>query len=416
MSSIFQGWKEQKARFDIFSVNAQKFITSNLLFGLFSPFYLIFSNTFIFSSSKGNLEMNLVYCIFTFIGIITGFLLNGYISRYVHIKLILIGGVWLIFLTIVLMFSLPQKDISWFGIIFYGMFTGLGVGIYWSSRNYLTLVITNKNNRDFFSGIDFILISLGRVVTPFLIGIYIGQGIKLGWFSAAIAYRSTLILAFALVLVITILILRIKHKSVRFGKFLYFSYSKRWQKVRLLLMTLGFFQGAIYVIPTVFIMKFVGGESFVGTINSLGYLVAIIIVYLISRKSGTEHRTRIVILGFWMLTSGAVAFSLFFKSNVILGTYILIFLMFLAEPILNFPIRASLLDVINGIKKQEKRKGYAYIFDVEAFTAVGRVASLTIFYLLYLVLPVAISIIVFILFMAITQYYCIALTRKINEC
>jgi hypothetical protein len=181
-------------------------------------------------------------------------------------------------------------------------------------------------------------------------------------------------------------------------------------------MTLGFFQGAIYVIPTVFIMKFVGGESFVGTINSLGYLVAVIIVYLISRKSGTEHRTRIVILGFWMLTAGAVAFSLFFKNNVITGTYILIFLMFLAEPILNFPIRASLLDVINAIKKQEKRKGYAYIFDIEAFTAIGRVACLTIFYLLYMILPVNISIIIFILFMAITQYFCISLTRKINEC
>jgi MFS transporter, YQGE family, putative transporter len=303
---------------------------------------------------------------------------------------------------------------SWFWIVFYGIFTGLGVGIYWSARNYLTLVLTNKHNRDFFSGIDFIFISLGRVITPFVIGIYIGKGIKLGWFSPAFAYRSTLILAFILVLSLSLITFRVKHLSVRMGKFIYSSYSKEWQNVRLLLMTLGFFQGTIYVIPTVFIMKFVGGESFVGTVNAIGYLIAIVIVYFISSQSGVEHRTKVVSLGSWILTLGSVAFAALFKNHVVLGTYALIFLMFLAEPILNFPIRATVLEVIKIVKKQDCRKSYAYILDVEAYTAVGRIASLTVFYLLYLILPVNIAIVIFILIMAATQYLCIPLCKRIN--
>jgi YQGE family putative transporter len=312
------------------------------------------------------------------------------------------------------MFSLPQKDITWIRVVCYGAFTGLGVGLYWAARNYLTLVMTNKDNRDFFSGIDFIFISLGRVITPFLIGIYIGKGIKLGWFSPAIAYRSTLIIAFILVLSLTLITVRVKHLSVRLGKFIYSSYSKEWQQVRLLLMTLGFFQGTIYVVPTVFIMKFVGGESLVGTVNAIGYLIAVVIVYLISSKSGAKDRTKVIFLGFSILTLGAVVFALLFKQHVVTGTYFLIFLMFLAEPILNFPIRATLLEVIKIVKKQDCRKSYAYILDIEAFTAIGRIASLTIFYLLYRFLPVNIAIIVFILSMAASQYLCIPLSRRIN--
>src|ERR1035437_4140736 len=107
MSCMMRLWKEQKDRYEIFSANARKFIISNLFFSLFGPFYLIFSKTFIFSSSKGNLEMNLLYCIFNFAGIIAGFVLNGYASARIHIKTLLLGGAWLCFLTIVLMFSLP---------------------------------------------------------------------------------------------------------------------------------------------------------------------------------------------------------------------------------------------------------------------------------------------------------------------
>jgi YQGE family putative transporter len=414
MSSFMRLWKEQKARYEIFSANARKFIVSNLLFSLFGPFYLIFSNTFIFSSSKGNLEMNLLYCIFNFAGIIAGFVLTGYASARIHIKTLLLGGAWLCFLTIVLMFSLPQHDMTWVSIMFYGASTGLGVGVYWAARNYLTLVLTNQTNRDFFSGIDFIFISLGRVITPFVIGIYIGKGIKMGWFSPAFAYRSTLILAFILVASLSIITFRVKHLSVRLGKFLYSSYSKEWQKVRLLLMTLGFFQGTIYLIPTVFIMKFVGGESFVGAVNAIGYLIAVVIVYVISSKSGVEHRTKVVSLGSGILTLGAVAFALLFSHNVVLGTYILIFLMFLAEPILNFPIRATVLEVIKTVKKQDCRKSYAYILDVEAFTAIGRIASLAVFYLLYVILPVSFAIVIFILIMAATQYLCVPFSKRIN--
>jgi MFS transporter, YQGE family, putative transporter len=414
MNSLVAELKIQKERFGIFNNNTRKFITSNLLFSLFSPFYLIFSNTFIFSSTHGNLEMNLIYCIFNFAGIIAGFAFTGYASGKIHIKTLMVSGGWLTFSSIILMFTMPMHSISWLGIIFYGLATGLGIGVYWSARNYLTLVLTDNNNRDFFSGMDFILISLGRIVTPFIIGIYIGRGIKMGWFSPAFAYRSTLLIALILLVSLSIVTIRVKHRSVRLGRFLHTKYSKEWQDVRLLLTTLGFFQGAIYVIPTVFIMKFVGGESFVGTVNAIGYLIAIVMVFLISSRSGIQHRTKIISLGFIILTLGAITFSVCYKNFIVTGTYILIFLMFLAEPILNFPIRATLMDVIKTIKKKEKRKGYAYIIDVEAFTAIGRISSLTIFYLLYVFLPVSAAIIIFILLMAASQYLCIPLSRKIN--
>jgi MFS family permease len=278
------------------------------------------------------------------------------------------------------------------------------------------MVVTDDNNHDFFSGIDYILSSAGRIITPFLIGLYIGQGTKLHWFSSVFAYRSTLILAFILVLLITFACMRVNHKSVPFGRFLHLHFARPWQDVRYLLMTLGFFQAAMYVVPTVFIMKFVGGESAVGSINSVGYLIAIVLLYLISSRSGIKERTKIIFLGFLMLMTGTVAFSVFLLRNAVLGTYILVFLMFLAEPMLSFPVRATFLKAINTMKIQEKREEYSYILDVEAFTAIGRISSLIIFYLLYLFLPVNYSLTLYIMLIAVIQYICIPLSKKINGC
>jgi YQGE family putative transporter len=407
-------FKAQMAQFRVFNTNARKLILANLLFGLFNPFYLIFSNTFIFSSTKGDLSFNLLYCVFTYIGILTGFITTGFIVRHIHVKKLLVLGAFIMFLAIMVMFLLPQGSLTGTWIFVFGIISGTGNGIYWASRNYLTVVNTHDGNRDFFSGIDFILISSGRIITPLLVGLYIGEGVKRGWFSHLFAYRSTLIFAFLLVLFIGIVILFRKYKTIKTHKFLYAKYSPIWNKTRLMIFYLGLFQGAFFALPPVLIMKFVGGETSVGTLSSIGYLIAIVIVYYISRRSGAEHRTGILKAGAWLFFLSALFFVAFIFVNSLIATSVFILVMFLTEPILGFPFRATFMKVIDDLKHKEKRDDYAYVTDIEVFAALGRVLSLVLFFVMYTLLPVNVSIPAYMVIIAAVQFLNIRLSRKIN--
>lgn len=405
---------DQKAKFDVFAPAAKTLIWSNLFFGIFNPFFLIFSNTFIFSTTKGDLEFNLLYTIFTFSGIVIGFVINGYLIRYFHIKMLMAAGELLFFLAIAAMFIMPDIYLTGAWIFVFGIITGVGNGFYWSSRNFLTIANTHDENRDFFAGLDFILISAGRIITPLLIGLYIGEGIKQGWFNYQFAYQSTLFFGLCVVLTSSYLIIKEKHTTTRAGKFFYPSYNKYWNNARLMVFVLGFFQGAIFVIPPVFIMKTIGNESAVGTLSSVSYMVAIILVYYISSRSNVEHRTSIIRLGIGFLMIGIIAFILIMHANIALAVSFLAFFMFMSEPVMSFPVRATIMKAIDKLKHVEQRDEYAYLFDIELYTGIGRILSILIFYFLFRNVNVYIALSVYLIIITVIQLFNLTFSKRIN--
>ncbi len=407
-------FNEQKAKFDVFNSSAKQLIWSNLLFGLFNPFFLIFSNTFIYNTTKGDLKFNIIYCACSYVGIIIGFAVNGNLTRRFHIKNLIAVGELLMFIAISAMFFLPSQFLTSKLILIFGTATGMGVGVYWASRNYLTIVNTHDGNRDFFAGLDFIFISSGRIITSLFVGLYIGEGIKHKWFSSQFAYKSALIFAFFLVVFSSIIILRTHYNTTRVKRFFYLKYSYLWNCARKMVVLTGFFQGALFVIPPVFIMKYIGNETAVGSISSVSYLLAIIIVYIVSSRSGAEHRTGIMASASSLFTAGTLFFIVFICTNSFIATSILTFLMFMAEPIMNFPLRATIMKAIDDLKHIEKRDDYTYLFDIEFFTAVGRVASLVLFYFIYCFLSINIALTIYLVIVSALQFLNIPLSKKVN--
>lgn len=406
--------EQQKIKILAFPFETRKFITSNFFFGLFNPFYIIFSNTFIFQTTQGDLSKNIVYCIFTYLGILAGFVISGIAASQISFRNLLIGGVWLMFLTIFQLFSINPHRINMFIVIAAGFFTGVGSGVYWSARNYLSLHLTTDNNRDFFSGIDYILISAGRILTPLIIGVYIGLGIKHHWFSASFAYRSVLTVALVLAILVTLFTLRVPNNFYRKNASLIVKTNALWTTVRKMFFYLGFYQSAFFVVPTVFIMKFIGGENMVGSLNALCYLLAILTIYYLSSRSSIEHRTRIMRGGFYIFLTGTLLFSLFLPFAAALGTYFLIFFMFFAESILNYPARATMLKATEEIKTSARTDGYQYLTDVEVFSEIGRIVGLVMFYILYHIFPYYLSLSTYIVATAALQWPTVQMSKKIN--
>ncbi|MGC8804126.1 MAG: MFS transporter, partial [Bacteroidales bacterium] len=345
---------------------------------------------------------------------LAGFVVSGLAASRISFRNLLIGGVWLMFLTIFQLFSLNPHRVNILIVIAAGFFTGLGSGVYWSARNYLSLHLTTDNNRDFFSGIDYILISAGRILTPLIIGVYIGLGIKHHWFSASFAYRSVLTVALGLAILVTLFTLRVPNNFYRKNTSLIVKTNALWTKVRKMFFYLGFYQSAFFVVPTVFIMKFIGGENMVGTLNALCYLLAILTIYYLSSRSSIEHRTRIMRGGFYIFLAGSLLFSLFLPFAAALGTYFLIVFMFFTESILNYPARATMLKATEEIKTSAQADGYQYLTDVEFFSEIGRIVGLVMFYILYHIFPYYLSLPAYIVATASLQWQTVKMSKKIN--
>lgn len=309
---------------------------------------------------------------------------------------------------------MPANLLTGFWIFFFGLITGICNGIYWSSRNYLTLTNTHDNNRDFFAGLENVLISTGRIVTPLIIGLYLGGSIRFGWFSAQTAYKTTLIFAFLIILFSSVLIIKEKFTNAQSSKNFYLYHNKLWQRTRLLVVCISFFQGAFMAIPAVFIMKYIGNEAVVGTLSSISYAIAILVIYFVSSHSKMEHRTTIIKGGAILLLSGVLFFSLFVNINSLVAMGVLMIVMFISDPVINFPFRATFMKVIDELKHVEQFSDYSYIVDVEIFTAVGRVLSIGIFYCIFLVFTPGLALSIYMVLVALIQFLAIPLSRKIN--
>ncbi len=406
--------KEQKAKFDVFTTGAKKLLLSNMLFGLFGPFYLVFSNTFIFNNSKGNIGYNLLYNLFNFIGIITGFAINGFLIRFFHVKNQLIVGMAMLFISITALFFMPLGFLNATLIFIFGLFTGIGNGIYWFSRNFLTVTNTHDGNRDFFAGLDYILINAGRILIPVLVGVYLGTSIKHGWFTVQVAYKSILIIAFVLILFASLFIIKEHFINAKTSKFFYVRFNKTWNNTRLMGIYIAIYQGASIAMPPIFIMKYVGNESSVGSLYSFGSIMAILIIYFLSSRSGSEHRTRIIRTGIILLLTGAIFFSFFIGLNSLIAMSVLIILMSVADPLINFPFRATFMKVIDELRFSDKKDYYSYIFDLELITAIGRVLSIGFFFLVFNLLSTGLALSIYMIIISLTLFLTLPLSKKIN--
>jgi MFS transporter, YQGE family, putative transporter len=413
-NSIVKIIRQQRAAFAVFNREARMLIVVNFLFALFNPFYLIFANTFIFQNTNGNIRFNLLYSMLNFTGVLTGFVLNGFILRKRKVKNQLVLGMWLLFLSTTLLFLVPKEWMCLPVILFFGLFSGTGNGIYWSSRNYITLVSTHDENRDFFTGLEFILISSGRVITPLLIGLYIGEGTRLHLFSAHFAYRSSLIFAFILLFIITCLLQNIDFPTKKLPRFLFFKYHDRWWKNRKMFAIMGLYQGVLLAVPPVLILMFLGNESVVGFLNSFGYIVAMLVVYYISKRSRPQHRPRIMGAGALVFFTGSFFFCVLVWSQPALATVLLILSIFFSEPVMTFPQRATFMRAIEEVTLYEKRHHYAYIVDTEIITNLARISSIMLFLFLTGFFEMRIAICIYMSLIALLQFGTMKYSKAIN--
>ncbi|MCK0191732.1 MFS transporter [Arenibacter sp. F20364] len=349
-----------------FSRSAKILILTNLVYAFVMPVIDIFVASYIMRNSNDPSKV-MLYQLAIYTGIPITFYINGYLLNRVNIKRLFSLGMLLSGVSMIFMMSL--KEISYSGLVSAGLIMGMSFGLYWSNRDYLVLATTSDRTRNFYYGLDTFFYTTTAVLVPIVIGWYLMTGNGSTNEGVNSGYKVVTAAVFVFTIIASIIFHFGTYEKPKSEKFLYFKFHKLWNKMLQMALLKGLAQGFIVTAPAILMMKFFASEGALGTAQSIGAIIAAIIMLILGKLSKPKHRLMIFSFGLICFFLASLFNALLFSS---IGVIIFIFLLLIARPILDiayFPIQLKVIDLLSEL---ENRNEFSYILNHEFGLYVGR--------------------------------------------
>ncbi|WP_379088782.1 MFS transporter [Pedobacter sp. UC225_65] len=387
--------KTEIAHFKSQSYNFRVLTLTNLIYSIVLPVIDIFVAAYVMRSSNDPVKV-VVYQLTIYTGIPITFFINGYLLRTFSIKTLYSLGMMLSGVSMMIMMSLTTLDTMGIGIA--GLIMGMSFGFYWANRDFLALAITNDENRNYYYGLETFFYTIIAVVIPFLIGWFIELSSKTG--DVNMAYKVVTGLVIVITILASVMCFRGNFTNPTEKKFVYFKFDPYWYKLLRLATLKGLVQGFLVTAPAMLIMLLVGKEGALGTAQSVGAIIAAVVMYIIGRNTTPKHRLYVFGTGLVLFAIAAVINGVLYNST---GVILFMLFLLLAKPLLDlayFPIQFSVIDILT---KKEKRSEFAYILNHEAGLYIGRLTGAGTFLVLAYCFSVEIALRYAIIIVAILQ-------------
>jgi len=372
--------RKEIAAFEILGPDAKRLLATNLIYALAFPFIIVFGSAFILRATGGDKIMTIFYNWGFFSGLILGYYFTGNIlkNKIMNIKVLFAIGILLTVIPLCVLMFFGKE--SGYLVIAYGFLIGVGNGIYWSCRNFLTLLVTNNENLNFYTSVEQFIIIFCNALIPLLFGTFV-LGNAIDGDTKMQMYKYTSLVVIATNLIACWLVLKSDFKNPEIKKFIYGSFGSDWQLQRLLTFCVGMVESGFMVLMTLLILTVAGDESVLGKIEFTTAILSIISIYIVGRISKPHHRGRIMLAGATSLIFGGVilAFTIT-NQNLVLGltvSFIGVIMMkisqVVADPMVHSAFRATYISSCDKMSVIEKRDSYSYIMDNEYFMNGGRI-------------------------------------------
>lgn len=356
--------RSEVAHFSSQPHNFRILVLTNIVYAFVLPVIDIFVAAYVMRSSNDPVKV-VIYQLTIYTGIPLTFLLNGFLLKHFNIRKLYSAGMLLSGVSMMIMMSLKTLSLTGIGVA--GITMGMSFGFYWANRDYLALAITNDGNRNYYYGLETFFYTIIAVVIP----------VAIGWFieskGDATAIHGAYVVITGLVFLITIfasvVCFRGTFSNPAQKKFVFFKFHPLWYKLLFLALLKGLAQGFLVTAPAMLIMLLLGKEGALGTAQSIGAIIAAILMYIIGRISGPAHRLRIFAAGLILFAVAALFNGILYNE---VGVILFMLFLLLAKPLMDlayFPIQFSVIDILS---KKENRGEFAYILNHEAGLYVGR--------------------------------------------
>ena len=408
MNAISSFFKTEIEYFQRLTTDGRKLISSIALYNVASPLFQIFLNAFLWRESH-DLKIVTLYNITFRLGIPIGFyfaglLLKKYRPSSLYLLSCLALGVsasLLIFFTTITFIS-----VSLFGILF-----GVGFGLFWASRNLLTLRFVDSEHRIYFASLESSSGTVLGIFIPILIGWFITFGGNGGLYTPIQAYQLISLLMLVVLFISGTVIKSSSVTNVEVNHIFLKKSDEVWKKYRVFAFINGLLDGLIGgFLPTLMILTFIGQENALGTIQSLTALIAVIITYNIGKKIATHKRLPLMVISIFFLIAGSLGFSILYSA---LGVIFFLTLLSIANPL--YWVSASSLNYDLIERENQDGHHYSYIFDQELFVSAGRVFSTMVFFLFLILLPSGFALRFSMLVFATSQALLLLLAKAIER-
>jgi len=353
-------------------------LLTNLIYALVMPIVELFVGAYIMRNSE-DISLVVIFQLAVYTGIPLTFMINGFLLNHFPVARMYSLGMLLSGVSMFAMMSLDNLDT--FGVFIAGLIMGLSYGFFWANRDFLALNTTKDANRNYYYGIETFFYTVTGIVVPLAAGAFIASTEQNGWFNGNVnvAYHGLTIGVFALSVFASVLVHRGQFQNPKRAPFLFFNFDRLWNKMLGLAALKGVAQGYIVTAPTMLILTLVGKEGSLGLITSIGAALSAVLLYVLGRITGPQHRLMIYGIGCGLFVLGALSNAgLYSAQGVILFMVCLLF----ARPLLDiayFPIQLKVIDVVS---EKEGRNEFAYIFNHELGLYLGRLLGCGLFILL----------------------------------
>lgn len=385
--------------------NFKILVWTNMVYALVQPVIDIFVAAYIMRNSNDTSKV-VIYQLCIYTGIPLTFLINGFLLKYINIRRLYAIGMMLSGVSMIIMMSLKDLDLTGIGVA--GITMGLSFGLYWSNRDYLALSITNDNNRNYYYGLETFFYTIIAIMVPAAIGWFIQS--KDGDQEKHLAYEIITGVVFAITILASIVCFQGRFHNPTEKKYIYFKFHPLWHKLLALASLKGLAQGFLVTAPAMLIFKILGEEGALGKAQSIGAILAAVIIYFIGRFSKPADRIKTFTAGLVLFALGACMNGILFNK---VGVVIFLLLLLIAKPLMDlayYPIQLRVIDIVSKI---EKRSEFTYILNHEAGLYMGRLFGAGTFLLLYFVISEDVALRYAIGLIALIQLLSIWVSKKI---
>ncbi|WP_353134308.1 MFS transporter [Pseudopedobacter sp.] len=373
--------KKLRAELDFFKTQPmpmRKLLQANLVYALVLPLLELFIGAYILRNSA-DVSLVIFFQLAQGTGIPITFMLNNYLLKFFSVAAMYSTGMVLSGVSMGVMMLLPELDAT--GVATTGFLMGLAYGFFWANRVYLAMSSTKDQNRNYFYGLETFFFTVAYILMPLIAGYFIAAAHRYSWFNSNLSVPYYILTA--LVLLLTFLASSIirkgQYKNPPSLPFIYFKFHHLWNKMLYMAVFKGVAQGFVITAPVMLVMKLVGNEGALGSIQAAGSFLSAMMLYVLGRLTTPRHRLKIFAAGLSLFVVGATLNMLMYS---LAGAVLFIACQVFSRPLLDlayFPIQ---LGVTECVAKKENRSQLTYIFSHEIGLFTGRLFGCSLFMLI----------------------------------
>jgi len=352
----------------VLSWNERLLLLSFFFFGLASPIFLLFTNTFLWKESASPTTM-ILYNVGIYTGVVFGFIANRALLLRVPARaLYQISCVLQGIVPLTLVWFSPKSLGSVLGL---GLCFGMSAGLYYANRNFFTSLITRGKHRFTFLSLDTVVATVSAVLSPLLVGWYLTFAQAEQHLEISTAYVHTTVVGLIFLLCAGACIVVPTGEAQQTTRRIFIgNASKRWNAVRFMDFVSGLAHGVFMTIPLLVALTILTTEVSIGTLQSSATIIGALSIYLVGKYRAKVPHT--LLMGIWLVgsvISGALIAYGFSVWSVIAAAIV-------AGAVGPLYRTSTAHLMYEAVDKESGAERANFLLDREIFVNIGRVTAL----------------------------------------